>query len=132
MCLLCLRTLFRSLPFVPITLSMSDFSTLFFRCRIVTRGVTVVCRQRRDGVYYWLKSVPLRSFALVSSSSVRSSFFFISMWHSHLGYPSLHIFFKFLIVLNISFLEDSCTFFNINKIHKVTFCSIKHYLFLSS
>ena len=48
------------------------------------------------------------------------------MWHSRLGHPSLHIFLKFLSVLNISFLEDhlcsfSCTSCNINKSHKLPF-----------
>ena len=48
------------------------------------------------------------------------------MWHSHLSHPSLHIFCKFLSVLNISFLEDhlcsfSYTSYNINKSHKLPF-----------
>ena len=38
MCLPCLETLFLSLPFVSITLLMSYFLTLSFRCRIVTQG----------------------------------------------------------------------------------------------
>ena len=48
------------------------------------------------------------------------------MWHSCLGHPSLHIFRKFLSVLNVSFPEDhlcsfSCTSCNINKSHKLHF-----------
>ena len=82
--------------------------------------------QCRDGVYYGPKSVPLWSSALVPSSSVGSSFFVIYMWHSRLGHPSLHIFRKFLRVLNISFLDDhlcsfSYTSYNINKSHKLPF-----------
>ena len=82
--------------------------------------------QHRDGTYYWPKSVPLRSSALALSSSVRSSFSAISMWHSRLGHPSLHIFRKFLSVLNISFPDDHlCSFsrtsYNIIKIHKLPF-----------
>ena len=58
------------------------------------------------------------------SSSVQSSFFAISMWHSCLGHPSLLIFRKFLNVLDISFLEEhlcsfSCNSYNINKSHKL-------------
>ena len=60
-------------------------------------GVTLVRRQHRDGVYYWPKLVPLRSSALPLSSSVRSSFSDISMWHSLLGDPSLHFFANFLV-----------------------------------
>ena len=63
----------------------------------------MVRRQCRDGVYYWPKSVPLRSSALTLFSLVRSSFSTISMWHSRLCHSSLHIFRKFLSVLNISF-----------------------------
>ena len=48
------------------------------------------------------------------------------MWHNCLGHPSLHIFLKFLSVLNISFPDDhlcsfSCTSCNINKSHKLPF-----------
>ena len=86
-------------------------------------GVTMVREHRRDGVYYWQKSVPLWTFTLVLSSSIRSSF---SMWYSCLGHPSLHIFLKFLSVLNISFPEEhlcsfSCNFCHINKSHKLPF-----------
>ena len=89
-------------------------------------GVNLVPRHHRDGVYYWPKSVPLRSSALASSSSIRSSFYVISMWHSCLGHLSLHIFCKILSVLNISFPDDhlcsfSCTSCNINKRHKLPF-----------
>ena len=89
-------------------------------------GVTLVRRQRRDGVYYWPKLVPLQSSALFLSSLVRSSFSAISMWHSRLGHPSLHIFRKFLSVLNISFPEEhlcsfSCNSCHINKNHKLPF-----------
>ena len=91
-----------------------------------SHGVTLVCRQRRDSVYYWPKSVPLRSSALVLSSSIRSSLSTIFMWHSRLGHSSLHIFHKFLRVLNISFPEEhlcsfSYTSCNINKSHKLPF-----------
>ena len=46
--------------------------------------------------------------------------------HSCLGHPSLHIYHKFLSVLNISFPKDhlcsfSCTSYNINKSHKLPF-----------
>ena len=48
------------------------------------------------------------------------------MWHSRLDHLSLHIFHKFLSVLNISFNEDhlcsfSYTSCNINKSHKLPF-----------
>ena len=48
------------------------------------------------------------------------------MWYSRLGHPSLHIFRKFLSVLNISFPEEHlCSFSynscNINKSHKLPF-----------
>ena len=48
------------------------------------------------------------------------------MWHSRLGYPSLRIFYKFLSVQNISFLEyHLCSFSytscNIKKSHKLPF-----------
>ena len=106
MCFLCLRTLFWSLPFGPITLLMSCFFYSFFQVQDCHSGVTLVRMQRKDIVYYWLKFVPLRSSTLVMSSLVRSSFSTISMWHSHLGHLSLHIFCKFLSVLNISFPKD--------------------------
>ena len=82
--------------------------------------------QRGDGVYYWPMSVPLWSSSLFLSSLVRSSFSAISICHSLLGHPSLHIFRKFLSVLNISFSEDhlysfSCASYNINKSHKLPF-----------
>ena len=81
----CLRTLFWSMFFVSITLLMSCFY-YFFKVQDHHTGVTLVCRQRRNDVYYWQKSVPLRSSTLVLSFSVRSSFSTISMWHSHLGH----------------------------------------------
>ena len=67
--------------------------------------------------------MPLRSSALVLSSSIQSSFSTISMWRSRLGHPSLHIFPKFL---NISFTEDHlCSFSyncrHINKSHMLPF-----------
>ena len=48
------------------------------------------------------------------------------MWHSRLDHPSLHIFHKFLSVLNISFHEDhlcsfSCNSCNINKSQELHF-----------
>ena len=54
----------------------------------------------------------------------------ISMWHNCLGHSSLHIFRKFLSVLNISFPNDylcsfSCTSYNINKSHKLPFSKSK-------
>ena len=64
----------------------------FFKVQDHYTGVTLVRRQHRDGVYYWPTSVPLRSSTLVLSSLARSLFFTISMWHSRLGHPSLHIF----------------------------------------
>ena len=92
-------------------------------------GVTLVCGRRRDDVYYWPKSIPLRSFTLVLSFLVRSSLSSlsaISMWHSRLGHMSLHIFRKFLSVQIISFPKEhlclfSRTFYNINKSHKLHF-----------
>ena len=89
-------------------------------------GVTLVLEQRRDDVYYLPKSLPLQSSTLALSSSIRSSFFAISMWYSRLGHLSIHIFGTFLSVLNISFLEDhlcsfSCTSCNINKSHMLPF-----------
>ena len=89
-------------------------------------GVTLVHGQCRDGVYYWPKSVILRSSTLALSSLVWSSFSVIFMWHSHLGHLSLNIFRKFLSVLHISFLNDHlCSFswnsFNINKSYKLLF-----------
>ena len=82
--------------------------------------------QHKDDVYCWPKFVPLRSSTLVLSSSVQSSFSIISIWHSRLSHPSLHIFLKFLSVLNISFPEDhlysfSCTSCNINKSDELSF-----------
>ena len=55
---------------------------LLFQVQDHHTGVTLVREQRRDGVYYWPKSIPLRSFALVLSSLVWSSFSSISMWYS--------------------------------------------------
>ena len=60
------------------------------------------------------------------SNSIQSSFFAISMWHSHLDHPSLHIFCKILSVLNIFLPNDhlcsfSCYTCNINKSHKLPF-----------
>ena len=126
MCLPCLKTLFWSLPFVFVTLFISCFLTFFFLSAGLSLGVTLVRGQRRDGVYYLPKSVLFRSFALVLSSSVRSSFSIISMWHSRLGHPSLHIFRKFMSILNISFPSDhlcsfSCTSCNINKNYSLPF-----------
>ena len=54
--------------------------------------VTLIRRQRRDSVYYWLKLVPHQSSALVLSSLVQSSFSAISMCNSRLGDSSLCIF----------------------------------------
>ena len=98
----------------------------FFQVQDRHSGITLVHVQSRDDVYYWPKSVSIRSSALVMSSSVRSLFFAISIRHSHLGHPSLHIFHKFLSVLNISFLDYhlcsfSCTSCNINKSYKLPF-----------
>ena len=78
--------------------------------------------QRRNGVYYWPKSVPLRSAALTLSSSIPSSSSVISLWNSRLRHPSSRIFCKFLSVLDISFSQDQVSFFlcksyNINKSH---------------
>ena len=89
-------------------------------------GVTLVCWQRRDSVYYWPKSVPLQSLALALSSSARPSLVTISMWHSRLDHSSLLIFRKFLSVLIISFPEEhlfsfSCSSCSIHKSHKLPF-----------
>ena len=67
-----------------------------------------------------------REDALVMSSLVQSSFSTISMWYSRLCHLSLHIFHKFLSVLNISFPKArlcsfSCKSCNINKSHKLPF-----------
>ena len=78
----------------------------FFQVQDFRSGLTLVRRKRRDGVYYWSKFVPLWSSTLVLSSSVQSSFSAINMWHSHLGHPFLHIFLKFVSVLNIFFPKD--------------------------
>ena len=79
------------------------FFYYFFQVRDFHTGVTLVRGQRREGVYYWPKLVLLWYSALVMSSSTRSSFSAISVWHNRLGPLSLHIFYKFLSVLNISF-----------------------------
>ena len=107
----------------------NPINVLFFLLFLSGAGSShggLVHEQRKDGVYYLLKAIPLWSSTLALSSSVRSSFFAISIWHSRLGHPSLHIFCKFLSVLNISFPEDhlcsfSCTSYNINKSHKLPF-----------
>ena len=98
----------------------------FFQVQDRHTGVTLVHGQCKDDVYYWPKLVILRSSILALSSSVWSSFFAIFMWHSHLGHLSLHIFCKFLSVLQISFPDDhlfsfSYNSFNINKSHKLLF-----------
>ena len=108
----CLRTLFWSLPFMPITLLMSYFFNSFFQVQDRHSRVTMVRGQRIYDVYYWPKSIHLRSSTLVLSSSVRSSFSTISMWHSRLGHLSIHIFHKFLSVLNISFSYDHLSSFS--------------------
>ena len=83
----------------------------FFQVQDCHTRVTLVHGQHRDSVYYWLKSVPLPSYALTPSSSVWSSFSTISIWHSRLGHPFLRIFHKFLNVLNISFPDNNlCSF----------------------
>ena len=102
------------------------FFNSFFQVQDLHMGVTLVRMQRRDDVYYWLKSVPLQFSALALSSSTQFSLIAISMWHSRLGHPSLPIFQKFLNVLSISFPEDhlcsfSCNSCNINKSHKLPF-----------
>ena len=102
------------------------FFNSFFQVQDHYTGVTLIRGQRRDDVYYWPKSVPLRPSALVLSSLVRSSFSTISMWHSRLGHSPLHIFRKFLSVLNIYFPKEhlysfSCNSCNINKIRKLPF-----------
>ena len=127
MCLPSLRTLFQSLPFVPITLLMSYFLLFLSSARsIVTQGSLWFTGSLEAVSIIGRSPSPFQSSTLVLPSSVQSSFSAISMWHSHLGHPSLHIFRKFLRVLNISFLDDhlcsfSCTFCNINKSHKLPF-----------
>ena len=125
MCLKSLKTLFRSALCAANPVNVLFFYS-FFQVQDHHTGVTLVCRQHRDGVYYWPKSVPLRSSTLALSFSIQSSFLAISMWHSRLGHPSLHIFYKFPNVLNISFPDDhKCSFsytsYNINKSHKLPF-----------
>ena len=73
----------------PINVLFFDY---FFQVQDRHTGVTLVCGQHRDGAYYWPKLGPLRSSSLVLFSSVRSSFSAISIWHSHLGNMSSHIF----------------------------------------
>ena len=95
----------------------------FFHVQARHTGITLV---HGHGVYYYPMSVPLQSSALTLSSLVWSSFFAISMWHSGLGHRSLHIFHKFLSILNVSFPDEhlcsfSCTSCNINKSHKLSF-----------
>ena len=75
------------------------FFDSFFQVQDRHMGVSLVCRQRRDSVYYWSKSSPFQSSALALSSSARalsssawSSLATISMWHSHLGHLSFLIF----------------------------------------
>ena len=111
MCPQCQKSYFSRLC-VPLTLLMSYFFYSFFQVQDRHIGVTLVRRQLRDGVYYGPKSVPIQSFALVLSSSVPLLFSTISMWNSHLGHPSLHIFHKFIYVLNISFLEEHLSSFS--------------------
>ena len=81
----------------------------------------MVLGQHREGVYCWLTMIPLRSSTLVLSSLATSSFSAISMWHSRLSNPSLHIFHKFLIVPKEHLCSFSCTSRNINKSHKLPF-----------
>ena len=79
------------------------FFNSFFQVQDHYTGVTLIRGQHKDDVYYWLKSIPLQPSALVLSSLVQSSFSAISIWHSRLGHSPLHIFHKFLSVLNIYF-----------------------------
>ena len=74
------------------------FFDSFFQVQDRHTGVPLFHGPCRDCVYYWPKSVPISSFALALSSSVRSLLSAISMWHSHLSYLSLPIFCKFLSV----------------------------------
>ena len=102
------------------------FFDSFFQVQDHHTWVPLVHEQHRDGVYYWPKSVLFPSSALALSSLVWSSLFVISMWHNHLGHPSLPIFRKFLSVLSIYFLKEhscafSCNSCNINKSHKLHF-----------
>ena len=101
----------------------------FFQVQDHHTGLTLVRGQRRDGVYYWTKSVPLQSSGLALSSSARSSLASISMWHNSLGHPSLPIFQKFISVLSISFPKEhlcsfSCSSCSINKSHKFLFAKL--------
>ena len=99
------------------------FFDSFFQVQDRHTGVTLVCGQRGDGVYYWTKSVSFHSSTLALLSSARSSFTAISMWHN--CHPSLPSFRKFLSVLSISFPEEhlcsfsysSCIITKINKLH---------------
>ena len=102
------------------------FFESFFQVSDRHTRMTLVRGQRRDGFYYWPKSVPLQSSALVLPSSARSSLAAISMWLNSLGHPSLLIFRNFLSVLSFFFLEKYlCSFsyssYNMNKSHKLPF-----------
>ena len=77
------------------------FFDSFFQVQDHHTGVTLVCGQHRDGVYYWPKSVPLQSSTLVLSSLAQSSLATISMGHSHLIHLSLPKFQNFLSVLSV-------------------------------
>ena len=63
------------------------FFDSFFQMQDCHTGVTLVCRQRRDNVYCWPKSVPLQTLTLALPSSARSSLVAISVAQS--SWPSI-------------------------------------------
>ena len=119
-------TMSKNLIYVSALCANNPLNVLFFKSFFQVQdhhtGVTRVHGKHRDGVYYWLKFVPLHPFALALSSSAQSSLSSISMWYSRLEHPSFPKFLKFLSVLHIFFPKEhlcsfSCTSCNINKRH---------------
>lgn len=97
--------------------SINPVSVLFFDSHFQVQdrqtGITLVRGERKNGVYYWPSTVPLRlhkTSLTVSSSS-------ISLWHNRLGHPSSRIFCKFLSVLNIHFSDEQLQPFTCNYCH---------------
>ena len=70
MCLPCLKTSSSCLPFVPITLLISYFLTISFRCKIVTQGS------------FWFAG----SVEVVSITGRSSSLFSLPLWFSPLRF----------------------------------------------
>lgn len=116
--------------------STNPVSVLFFDYHFQVQdrqtGITLVHGERKNGVYYWPSTVPLRLHKTALTVSPSS----ISLWHNRLGHPSSRIFCKFLSVLNIHFSDEqlqsfTCNSCHINKSHKLPF-SIKYYVSVSS